>query len=298
MSDEFLQTLPEEVRAEEVLKDVDDVGALATKFIEASKKELDWRSEVPEDLKETACIKEAKGIGDLCKAFVNAEGMIGDSIRLPEEGDEKAQEKLDAIYTKLGRPAEAKDYTAQMPGDEDGPSWDKDSVDSFKGAAHTMGLSNKQAQGMMDWYGNLVELGLKAQTEALKDSVEGLKTDWGSNHDRNMAFVFQLLEKVGSPELRAELDATALGNSPHLTKLLYRFAKDAAEDGIIPGEVAGVIGKEDAKAKIAEINANKEHPYFKEVGAPGQKEASEEMYRLNQIAHGSEPVEAPVSVSA
>ncbi len=297
MSDEFLATLPEEMRGEEALKDVEDVGGLATKFLEASKKEYDWRNDVPEDLKDDPSLKDILDIAGLAKNYVNTKKMVGDGIRVPEEGDENAQEKLNEIYTKLGRPAEAKDYEAQMPGGEDGPSWDEDSVNAFKDVAHAAGLNNAQTQAVMDFYGGTVETGLKAQQEELSAAVESLKKDWGTNYNRNMAYVMQSIEKLGGNELKAELDGNSLGNSPLLTKFIYQFARNLAEDGIIPGEVAGVIGKEDAKSKIAEIRSDPKHAYFN-PDMPGHKEATEEMYRLNQILTGGEKEEAPVSVSA
>lgn len=258
--------------------------------------EVNWRDGIAEDLRGDPALKDFKDVGGLAKSYVETKKMVGDGIRLPDEKDPDAQAKTDEIYTKLGRPDKPDGYTAQMPNDGD-ISWDEDSVGQFKDVAHAAGLNNKQAQDVMNWYGGLVQAGMKEQNEALQSAVEELKSDWGSSYDRNMAITLQAINKIGGPELEAELGANGLGNSPHLTKLIYSFAKNLAEDGIIPGEVAGVTGVEEAKAKIEAIKANPDHPYF-HADAPGYKEATDEMYRLMQIVTGGKKEEEPISVGA
>ncbi len=278
--------------------------AVATEPVEDNKEpapaadagEANWRDGLSEGLKDDPALKDFADVENLAKSYVNTKKMVGDTIRLPEDGDPDAATKTEEIYSKLGRPDKPEDYTAQMPGGED-IVWDEDSVGAFKTVAHAAGLNNKQAQVVMDWYGDLVEAGMKEQDEGLKDAVETLKKDWGSSYDRNMAMTLQAIDKMGGPELKTELETRGLGNSPRLTKFIYSFAKNLAEDGIIPGEVAGVITKADAVAKIEAIKADPEHPYFHK-DKPGYKEATDEMYRLNQIVTGGEKVEDAISVSA
>ena len=53
---------------------------------------VDFRSSLPEDLREEASLADIKDVGSLAKSYVNAQRMLGSSIRIP--GQDAGEEQM------------------------------------------------------------------------------------------------------------------------------------------------------------------------------------------------------------
>jgi hypothetical protein len=145
-----------------------------------------------------------------------------------------------------------------------------------------MGLNGKQAQKLVDLQAQGVAELRKSEREELQKTDKAYREKWGANFDRNKAIVSRTIERM-DPEkkLRTFFDQTGLGNHPIIIDLFHQWGKRLVEDGLMPGDVQGITGREEAKTKIDAIMADKDHPYHKsKTGDP----AFEEVKRLNQIA--------------
>jgi hypothetical protein len=93
-----------------------------------------------------------------------------------------------------------------------------------------------------------------------------------------------------SPEGKAFLDQSGLGNHPELVKAWASIGSLLAEDGYIDGQVAGVPSTDEAKAQIAEIRAqgrahpanNPDHPQY-----PAAQERLAQLYKTAFPGQGS-----------
>jgi hypothetical protein len=70
----------------------------------------DWKSTLPEDLKNDATLQNFKNVEDLAKTVVHQQKRLGNTITMPKTDDEMEQ-----VYTKLGRPEDPSKYTVTIP---------------------------------------------------------------------------------------------------------------------------------------------------------------------------------------
>ena len=80
--------------------------------------------------------------------------MIGqDKVAIPNNNS--TEEAWNEVYDKLGRPESAEKYNLSFKS-EDFPL-DEGQIKTFAEQSHKLGLNNKQAQGILDFYKNLTE---------------------------------------------------------------------------------------------------------------------------------------------
>lgn len=259
----------------------------------------DWRAGLPDDLRAEKSLEAIKGRDwaeagpALAKSYVHAQKMIGGSIRLP--GPDAKPEERDALIGKLREhgvvpapPAKPEEYqiTVRVP---EGVPVDNTALDGFRAHAHKHGLTQEQAQAMVDFYTQRIDAVRGQIAPAYEQTVEQLRKEWGGAYDRNVALAQRALREMeGGDELIQTLDATGLGNHPALVKFFAKLGAEMAEDGLIDTKSAGINTPADARAKIASIRNDRDHP-FNKPGVPGHDEAKEEMRRLYDEAYGVTP---------
>lgn len=251
---------------------------------------FDWRQAIPPEYKDEKTLASYKDFGAFVKSAVEAQKLIGASIRLPSEKDppEEATKKWQEIYTKLGRPETPEQYAASLPVIE-GLQWDPAVETAFKQTAHQLGLTTPQLKGVLDFYGQTVVQQMEAGLKTLKESRAALEQEWGPRTDYNLQLAQKAMAHYGDADLAARLDQTGWGNDPALVKLFAKLGAELAEDGIINTDLAGQTSAvEEAKAKIAAIRSDRAHPYNSPAADAAAREAAiQEMDRLYAIAFGS-----------
>lgn len=246
----------------------------------------DWRSAIPEDVRSHPALSSFKDVGALAKSYVEAQKMIGGSVRIP--GPNAKPEEVAAFRAKLGVPESPDKYELRVNESVRG-ILDEKIVGGFRQAAHKLGIPPQAAQGLLDWYSNVLAEGQRSIVQQAKVTEAELKAEWGDAlYDRNIALAQRVVREMGGDELMMFLDQTGLGNSVPLIKMLARVGHLLAEDGHVPGEVEGILSADEAKRKIAEVMADPNHPYHaKNASKPGHADAVAEMSRLFQVAYPS-----------
>lgn len=117
---------------------------------------------------------------------------------------------------------------------------DKEAVAAFEPVARELGLSNEQAQKIVDVYGSTIMPQLiKQQADAWQKQV----TDWAETvqADKELSSVESIgnaqkaMEQFGTPELKEYLNETGLGNHPELIRIFSKIGKSMSEDGFVNG---------------------------------------------------------------
>lgn len=246
----------------------------------------DWRAALPEELRADPALASFKDVAALAKSYREAAKMIGGSIRIP--GPNATPEEVAAFRAKLGVPESPDGYQLSAP-DDVKPVLDEGMVTRFKQAAHRLGVPAQAVAGLWQWYLGEIQAQQRGISQVTKQVEAQLREEWGDAlFERNVALAQRTVREFGGEELIEFLDSTGLGNHPGLIKLLAKVGHLLAEDGHVPGEVAGIMTPEAARQRIAEIMANPEHPYHKQhAGKPGHADAVAEVSRLFQIAYPS-----------
>ncbi|MEX9782748.1 peptidase [Providencia manganoxydans] len=122
----------------------------------------------------------------------------------------------------------------------EGQELDKEAVSAFEPIARELGLSNEQAQKIVDVYGSTIMPQLvKQQADAWQKQV----TDWAESvqADKELSSVESIgnaqkaMEQFGTPELKEYLNETGLGNHPELIRIFSKIGKSMSEDGFVNG---------------------------------------------------------------
>lgn len=230
---------------------------------------LDWSAHIPKDLAGEKVWEQFKGkpVDEVLKQVVALNKYNVGAIKLPDEKDPERGKKLGDIYNKLGRPADASGYKAEVVLPE-GLQLSEPHEHGFRQAAHSLGLSNAQYEGVMKFYAGYLAEAMQGQSQAAGKSAEegekALKQEWGVNYQKNLSLAQAGLGKLAKDALGddatalvEEVTASPLANSPRFLKLLAKLGADMQEDGLVIGEQKDGFNRDALEAKILEKKADK-----------------------------------------
>lgn len=176
----------------------------------------DWRAGLPPELRDAPALKDTKDVAGLAKQFVDVQTHLGNAIRIPgenageadikafheklvtrvpglyyfpKEGDEAATA---ALYEKLGRPKEPKDYEVVVP--KDGTE-----IPGFRDIVHKSGLTKAQVKNLSGWFSEIQSGMAKQQLDAHTAEVAKLDSEWGAAKPQKIAAIVALAAKTGAP---------------------------------------------------------------------------------------------------
>ena len=126
----------------------------------------------------------------------------------------------------------------------DGRELDSETMSTFAEVAKEAGLTQDAAQKILDRMAPQMAQRQQAQIEAIRNEwVAASKTDsefGGEKIAENLATAKKALDQFGTPELRALLNESGLGNHPEIIRLMYRAGKAISEDKYVgPSQGAG-----------------------------------------------------------
>lgn len=117
---------------------------------------------------------------------------------------------------------------------------DKEAVAAFEPIARELGLSNEQAQKIVDVYGStIMPQIIKQQNEAWQQQTvewaETIKADKELGSVESIGNAQKAMDQFGTPELKQYLNDSGLGNHPELFRIFSRIGKAMSEDGFVSG---------------------------------------------------------------
>ncbi len=120
-------------------------------------------------------------------------------------------------------------------------------IEAISAYAKQEGLTNEQAQKVLDREHAVVEGYYKSQLTEFEQAKESWKQEilkdpeiGGEGFQKNIELAHRALEKYGTPKFIAELDATGYGNHPELVRIFARIGKLMADDKMVsPGAQTG-----------------------------------------------------------
>jgi len=143
------------------------------------------------------------------------------------EGDEGAGDDDAAV-----EPVEYEDFT--LPA---GMEIDSEMMSEFKAEAQELGLSQEQAQMLVDRYVKGADIAAEKQVEAWKQVqdtwVDSVKQDdeiGGVDMEQKVAIANKALVEFGTKELVEALQLHGYGNHPEIVRFMYRVGKQMAPD--------------------------------------------------------------------
>jgi hypothetical protein len=255
---------------------------------------FDWNTTITDEgVRGWVTSKGFKDPAALAQSALNQEKLLGvpadQIIRMPKDDNADA---WNAVYDRLGRPKDAKDYGLPVPEGDKG---------EFAATAaswfHEAGLNGKQARAVATKWNEFVAAQTKAHTEATQardaDQLKALKSEWGPQFDAAMGLVDKAAATFGIPAEGVAALKDKLG--PAVTaKILHSIGSKLGVEGEFVGGEGnrgsnnfGAMTPEQAQA---EIRAKRNDAAFSRRFAAGDAEARAEMKKLHKLAYPGDTV--------
>ena len=247
-----------------------------------------WKEAIPEELRNDPNISKFTELEALAKSYVNATRMIGqDKVAVPNNNS--TEDQWNEVYDKLGRPESADKYKLEVKSDV--VPLDEGAIKQFAENAHQLGLNNKQAQGILEFYKNSMESSAqqsKIDTETAQANAEQeLRKEWGSNYEANIKKAGSVAKANMNPEiLDMELkDGTRLGDHPAIIKGFANIANILSEDKLVSTESENVSQGTDYEAEISKIVNDRDGPYWNK-SHPDHDKVVQQVFTLRTMMNG------------
>ena len=224
-----------------------------------------WKEAISQEYRTNPNIEKFTELDALAKSYINAVSMIGtDKIPLP--GKSATDEQWNEVYNKLGRPESPDKYTLELKTDV--APVDENIIKGFAQNAHKLGLNNKQAQGILEFYKSTLEGSAKEMAvnmeAAQAEAANTLRSEWGRAYDENLRKAASVAKTYLEPEiLDSQLrDGTRLGDHPKIIKAFANIANLLSEDKIIGTESDNILQGRDIEKEIDELTSDRQGAYW------------------------------------
>jgi hypothetical protein len=244
-----------------------------------------WKDSISEAYRNDPNIEKFTEIDALAKSYINATKMIGqDKVVIPTNNS--TEEHWDEVYAKLGRPESADKYTLDAKSEV--VNFDEAAIKSFAEQSHKLGLNNKQAQGILEFYKNNMEgtaQQSKIDTETAQAQAEQqLRQEWGRDFEGKVKQAGALAKANINPEVldMTLQNGTRLGDHPEIIKGFAKIAGMMQEDKIVATESENAQSVSNIEEEISSIINDRQGPYWNK-GHPDHDKMVQQVYTLREM---------------
>jgi len=245
-----------------------------------------WKDTISEQFRNDPSIEKFTEIDALAKSYINATKMIGqDKLVIPNNNS--TDDQWNEVYSKLGRPESADKYILDAKSET--VPMEESAIKSFAEQSHKLGLNNKQAQGILEFYKNNMEgtaQQSKIDTETAQvQSEQQLRQEWGRDFEGKVKQAGALAKANIDPDvLDMQLqNGIRLGDHPEIIKGFAKIASMMSEDKILSTESENVNTTKDLESEIAAIMNDKTGPYYNN-SHPEHDKMVQQVYTLREMA--------------
>ena len=247
-----------------------------------------WKESISEQYRNDPNIEKFTEIDALAKSYINATKMIGqDKVVIPTNNS--TEEAWNDVYDKLGRPESAEKYSLDAKSKV--VSLDENAVKQFAETSHKLGLNNKQAQGLLEFYKQNMEgtaQQAKIDTETAQAQAEQeLRSEWGREFDTKVKQASSLAKANMKPEIldMTLSNGTRLGDHPEIIRGFAKIAGMMAEDKIVSTESESVQSNQSIQDEIDTIINDRASPYWNK-SHPNHDKQVQQVYTLREMLSG------------
>lgn len=155
---------------------------------------------------------------------------------------------------KAAEPVVPKSYELKMP---DGVQLDSAAAEEFTAIAKELKLDQAAAQKLADIGAKMATRQAEAHAQLVEIWTKQVKADkeiGGDKLDENLGIARKAIDTFGSPELKALLNSTGMGNHPEVVKLAFKVGKAISEDRFVTGSPKGNASNDPAKKLFPNMN--------------------------------------------
>lgn len=155
---------------------------------------------------------------------------------------------------KATEPVVPESYELKMP---DGVQLDSAAAEEFTAIAKELKLDQAAAQKLADIGAKMATRQAEAHAQLVETWTAQVKADkeiGGDKLDENLGIARKAIDTFGSPELKALLNSTGMGNHPEVVKLAFKVGKAISEDRFVTGSPKGNASNDPAKKLFPNMN--------------------------------------------
>jgi hypothetical protein len=246
--------------------------------------QTDWTTGLTDELRgyvQTKGFKDPVAVLESYRNFEKLHGVPADRLlKLPENLDTPEGR---AVFERLGRPKDAKDYSIPLKDEAGG----KELAEWFRSVADKANWTQRQLDSFVSEWNSRSEAHVKSAQELATQEAQvqeqNLKRDWGTAYDRNINVAKAGAGSLGlSPE---DIDAIeSVKGYEGTMKLLYKLGAATGEAQFVSGKSPGVglLPADQAKSEIQRLGQD---PGFVKRYTQGDAEARRTMDNLHKMAY-------------
>lgn len=197
-----------------------------------------------------------------------AEALYGEQQKAPEGEGQQAAEPANTDGAQGDGEGDApqgapEKYEFTAP---EGKEFDAEVIGQFSDIAKELNLSQEAAQKLVETMGPKIAERQMAQVEMVRNEwaqqAQADKEYGGEKLQENLAVAKKALDSFGTPELRALLNESGLGNNPEVIRFMFRAGKAISEDtyvGNSTGAANKSSGPQDFNAKANALYSNQQN---------------------------------------
>ena len=236
--------------------DVQTTTTLTSDTTTEQPKEVDFKSLIPEAYKDEKSLHNFSNMDDFVKSYLHSQKLVGaDKIAIPNKY--ATDEDWKEVYKKLGTPETGEGYKYKLPEDH---QIEDDTLKSFSNEAAKLGLLPNQANGVMNYYNEIIKQGLSDQAAQQKtaqdDAVVELRKEFGASYQKEIQSAKNLVHATLGKEFITNTllqDGTHLGDNPTVIKAFAKLANKLSEDDIVKGDVPSYLTTSEINKQISAL---------------------------------------------
>ena len=250
---------------------------------EAAASPVSFLDSLPEDLRAEPSLKNFSDPAALAKSYVHAQRMIGaDKIPLP--GKSATDDEWRAVYKRLGAPDDPQEYKVEFSDDilssQESSSFRSAAFEAGLNQRQVERMSQFISQSISE-----ARNGLEQKVdEARYNGEQELRQEWGQAFDQKIEMAYKAANTfLGDTELLDTLqlaDGRLLGDHPAVVKMFAKLASEIGEDKLIGDTTELVMTPADAQRQIDEVT-RQGTPYWDKFH-PEHRQYVEEALRLRE----------------
>jgi len=251
----------------------------------------DFLQTIPEELRDHPSLSPIKDVENLARSYVNAQRLIGaDKIPVPVN---PTDEDLDNIYNRLGRPESSDGYEIGVDGNIITEDVAKSYADVAHKLRLTPDQASGILEYYKGMANSASEISVEAEAQQRNQTEMTLRKEWGDDFDARIEDAGKIAQQFGGGELlEMQLaDGTKVGNHPDFIKAFAKMAEFrqsvTSEDTVSDAPTSSMVTRQSAQQEIDAIMNDKSHAYWDRKNVIGRQAAIERVQELMGVLHGT-----------
>lgn len=232
-----------------------------------------FKSFLPEEVRGSEFFNKHKSVGDIAKAAVNLEKMLGGRIKIPDQNSSESERA--EFYKKIGRPDDPNGYSFEFEGLPENYPVNKEYWGEIAKMAHKHGIPKSAMEGV---FKEIIQADAK-QFEAYNQKMKTQDEEMKAESTRKLAEIWQTQpdskqfterNNIVNDYLKRNGAEHLIGaNDPVLRNIIYDIAKQTMESRMIGFEQNPTYSVAEARAlaaKAADIMINGKTAFERQQG--------------------------------